>query len=206
VRDTLAQNSLVNNKYLETIKAVDGKIYNLSYHQRRLDSVTNSLPINPIYNLESILNPPKRGIYRCRVVYDTNNINVEYFEYIKRNIKSLKLIYDDYIEYEKKYENRDKINELFNKKSNADEILIVKNSLITDTSIANVAFFDGTRWLTPKVPLLNGTTRQRLLDSGKLVEQDIKVEDLKHYHKVALMNAMIDFDIIATDNIEEVFC
>jgi 4-amino-4-deoxychorismate lyase len=51
-------------------------------------------------------------------------------------------------------------------------------------------------WLTPKTPLLNGTTRQRLLDDGKIVEAEIKVHELRRFTKVALLNAMIGFDIL----------
>jgi len=85
---------------------------------------------------------------------------------------------------------------LSNKKGSTDEILIVQNTLITDTSIANIAFFDGERWLTPKEPLLIGTTRARLLDEQKIFEQDINVADLHKFTAFALMNAMIGFDEI----------
>jgi len=82
--------------------------------------------------------------------------------------------------------------------------LIVKNSLITDTSIANIAFFDSIRWVTPALPLLKGTTREKLLREGKIFEENIHVDDLERFSKVALMNAMIDFDII-TKNAKD-FC
>ena len=95
---------------------------------------------------------------------------------------------------------------LFSQKENCDEILIVKNGLLCDTSIANIALFDGRKWMTPKTPLLEGTTRQRLLESGFLTVKDIAVEDLKMYSQMALMNAMIDFDIIADKKIEEIIC
>jgi len=32
------------------------------------------------------------------------------------------------------------------------------------------------------------------------------VDSLKRFHKIALMNAMIDFDIIADKKIEELIC
>ena len=78
--------------------------------------------------------------------------------------------------------------------------------MITDTSIANIAFYDGEKWLTPKRPLLKGTTRARYLKSGLVIEKDIFVDDIKLFTKVALMNAMIDFDIMAEDNIEDKIC
>ena len=70
---------------------------------------------------------------------------------------------------------------------------MLKNSLITDTSIANLAIFDGKKWLTPKTPLLNGTTRARLLESGFLSQEDINVTMLLNAKKLGIMNAMMGF-------------
>lgn len=196
----------MSETFLETIKALEGKVCNLSYHQKRYEDVLKSLGSNDFKNLQDYLNPPLSGLYRCRLVYDSKNINVTYHEYKKREILSLKLIYDDKIDYSKKSTSRDELDNLFEKRENCDDILIVKNSLITDTSIANVAFYNSGLWYTPLKPLLRGTTRQRLLDEGKIIEKDIKVQDLKNYSKVALMNAMIDFDIITTYDLKDIIC
>jgi len=196
----------VSNKYLETLKSIDGEVFNLSYHQQRLEGVVSSFKNDRTYNLKEILNPPKNGLYRCRVVYDEKKIDVEYIPYIKRQIKSLKLLFSDDIEYKHKYANREDLNKLFSLRAECDDILIVKSGLIRDTSIANIAFFDGAQWVTPKRPLLKGTMREKCIHDKKIFEEDIFVEDLKKFSKVALMNAMIDFDIIAQDNIEEIIC
>ena len=193
----------MSKKYLETIKIDDGLIYHVEFHQSRLDNALNE---DAVHDLENLLSPPLNGLYRCRVVYDKQNIQIDYFPYNKRSIKSLKVIYDDEIEYGHKYENREAIEKLFSQREECDDILIVKNGLITDTSIANIAFYDGDNWITPKEPLLQGTTRTRLLKEKKLIQKNIRVEELKTYKKIALMNAMIDFDIIAEDNLEEVIC
>lgn len=196
----------MSRKYLETIRAVDGKLLNLEYHQHRLESVLDSLKNAQYHTLKKHLNPPKNGIYRCRVVYDDKNIDVTYIAYEKREVKSLKIVYNDEIEYSKKYLDRDLLNTLFALRGNCDDVLIVKSGLITDTSIANIAFFDGVEWITPKRPLLKGTTRQRYLENRKITQKDIFVDDIKEFTQVALMNAMIDFDIIQTQNIEEIIC
>jgi len=190
----------VNSSFLETIKSIDGKLFHMPYHQKRYERVLNSFGIKKYENLNDYLNPPTDGIYRCRVVYSLSNlkiINVEYYKYKKRKIESIKLVYDDKIDYAFKSTCRDEIDKLFSKKEECNDILIVKNSLITDTSIANIALYKDGIWFTPKHPLLKGTTRERLLDEGKIVQADIKVEDLKNFSKVALLNAMIDFDIIS---------
>ena len=74
-----------------------------------------------------------------------------------------------------------------------DEIIIVKNGLITDTSFTNLALFDGNRWLTPKPPLLLGPKRAQLLEAGIIEEAELTLEDLRKAEKVSLFNAMIDF-------------
>ncbi|WP_457745527.1 aminotransferase class IV family protein [Sulfurimonas sp.] len=193
----------MNKQYLETIKVLDGEVYHLEYHQERM---TRALNGKKSYELSSLINAPKKGLYRCRIVYDALTISVEYHPYIKRDISSLKLIESNDIEYNHKYLNRREIDNLFLQKKHCDDILIVKDSLITDTSIANIAFYNGEYWITPKKPLLRGTTRERLLQKRKIFEADISIYELKRYEKIALMNAMIDFDIIAKENIEEIIC
>lgn len=179
-------------EYFETIKCDDYEVFNLDYHNQR---VANTIGLN--LNLQDYIYPPSHKLYRCKLIYNEYEIlEVQYFEYQKKQIKSFKLVFDDNIEYSKKYLNREKLDELFSKKEEADEIIIIKDGFVTDTSIANIAIFDGTNWLTPKEPLLQGTTRTRLLNEKVLIEKDITVPMLKKAKKIALMNAMIDFDIL----------
>ena len=186
----------MNSTYIETIKSVDGEIFHIEYHQERYETVLSSFGIDEFKNLSEFLNPPKWGVYRCRIVYDSTNISVTYHEYKKREITTLKLIFDNDIEYRFKSTDREGIDSLFSQKDEGDEILIIKNLLITDTSIANIAFYKDGIWLTPKNPLLKGTTRERLLREGKVVEADIRVQELRSFSQVALLNAMVDFDIL----------
>ncbi len=196
----------MKNEFLETIKVEDGIYYHLSYHQNRYECVLNSFNVKNIQKLETYLDAPKKGLYRCRLIYNQHKIiDVEYIEYKKREIRSLKLVYDDEIDYSYKYSERNNINSLFSLRGDCDDILIVKNGFITDTSIANVALFDGI-WKTPKFPLLKGTTRARYLNEGKIIESGIKVSDIKNFTKIALLNAMVDFDIIQNYNIKDIFC
>jgi len=189
-------------QYLETVKALDGELFHLKYHQKRLEETLQKSNII----LQDILKPPQAGLFRCRVVYDGVNYTVTYHPYKKKNIQTLKLVFDDDIEYSRKYYDRSNIEQLMREKSSCDDILIVKQGLITDTSIANIAFKYKKEWLTPGKPLLQGTTRMRLLEKHKIYEDDICVDDLSKFTQVALMNAMIDFDIIQNENIREIIC
>ncbi len=195
-----------SNSYLETIKIEDGEVFNLEYHQKRYESVLASLGISTYKTLSKFITPPKSGLYRCRLIYTTDKIEVTYHEYIKRSVSRLKIIFDDEIEYSIKSADREEINALFARRGRYDEILIVKNSLLTDTSIANIALLKDDIWYTPRKPLLKGTTRARLLENGEIIEKDIHIDEIYEYKEVALLNAMVDFDIIAQENIRELFC
>ena len=177
--------------YFETIKCDDEEIYNIHYHNNR---VANTISKN--IDLNEYVYPVNEKLLKCKVIYNDEGIKeVTFSEYKKREIKSFKLIHDDEIDYSKKSTNRENIDALFEKKENADEIIIIKNSLVTDTTIANIAVFDGTSWLTPKKPLLRGTTRARLLEEKEIIEADISVETLLKSKKIALLNAMVEMDI-----------
>ena len=178
--------------YFETIKCDDYEVLNLSYHCNR---IANTIALN--INLQDYIYPPSNKLLKCKVIYnDEGVLDVVYSEYKKREIKSFRLIYDDNINYSKKYLNRENIDKLFSQKDEADEIIIIKNGFVTDTSIANIAIFDGNNWISSKTPLLEGTTRTRLLEEKEIFEKDITVEMLKDAKKIALMNAMIGFDVI----------
>lgn len=186
-------------KYFETIKCEDFEVFNLDYHQKR---VANTIGLN--INLQEYINPISEELLRCKLIYDENGVvDVLYFPYKKREIKSFKIIFDNEIEYSKKYLNRAKLDELYEKRDDCDEVIIIKNEIVTDTTIANIAIFYENLWITSKNCLLGGTTRARLLEEKKLFEKDITLDMLKNASKVALMNAMIGFDEIKNFKIKE---
>jgi 4-amino-4-deoxychorismate lyase len=175
--------------YFETIKCFDYELFNLQYHKNRIAS---AIGLN--IDLEEYIYPPSSKLLKCKLSYDeTGILDIEFTDYHKKDIRTFKLVYNDTIEYNKKYLNRNDIDNL--KDKNFDEIIIVKNSFITDTSIANIAILHNNEWITPKTPLLHGTTRARYLDNDILKEKDITITMLKNAPKIALLNAMIDFDI-----------
>ena len=186
----------MNNTLLETIKIVDGKPLYPDYHQQRVKNTLQTLGYHNRFDLKDYIDPPKEGVYRCRVIYNDVVVKVEYLPYQLSAINSLKLLHCDTIEYSLKYENREKLNALFGLREACDDILIVKNSLLTDTTKANIALFDGSKWFTPTLPLLYGTTRSRLLDEKKIFEKSLHVNDISNFSKVAVLNAMLDFYIV----------
>ena len=193
--------------FLETIKLDGGFFSSLAFHQTRMDETRaafweNPAPLSlPLALMKSGSIPPK-GLYRVRVIYHENIESIEFVPYEKRDISSLKLIEAD-IDYSFKYEKRSQLNTLFQQKKKCDDILITKNGLLTDTSIANIALLKDGIWYTPKSPLLKGTKRAALLHHGMIIEADIHQNDIAQYEKIRLFNAMIEFGEIefSTKNI-----
>ena len=178
--------------YFETICCHEGEVEHLLYHERRM---AKTVGLN--FNLGEYIYVPNDDWLKCKVIYSNEGISsIDFVPYSKREIQSFKFIFDDTIEYSKKSTNREVLNQLFLKRDKADEIIIVKKGLVTDTSIANIAMYDGTHWLTPKQPLLEGTTRARLLANEEIFERDITVEMLQDAKKIALLNAMIGMDVL----------
>ena len=181
---------------LETIKIEAGIPRNLFFHNLRLNNSRKELfGCRDFIKLENIIKIPpalRTGLYKCRLIYSETVKKTEFLPYRKRKIKCLKIVVCDSIEYNYKYENRECLNELLELKQNCGDILLVKNKKITDTSFSNVVFSDGKKWFTPSTPLLKGTKREKLLSQGKIVQDEIKISDLKYFSKVSLINSMLD--------------
>jgi len=187
---------------LETIKIEDGQIHNLSYHQKRCTKSRQVLfNSQDTLSLDSHIKAPSKGLYRCRILYSTHIHSIEYIPYKEKEILLLKVISSS-IEYPFKYAHRDRLNQLLTTEDNVDEIIIEREGYLTDTTISNIAFFNGQHWITPAKPLLEGTMRARLLDEGFLHIADIKQGNLENYTQVALMNAMIGFKILKNVHIQ----
>ncbi len=181
---------------LETIKIENGVISNLEYHQKRCDASRKELyGLDDTLTLKEVILPPKEGLYRCRIIYASSIQSIEYIPYIPRVIESLKVVPSS-IEYHLKYSDRSFLAILLEQHPEVDDVIIETEGYLRDTTIANIAFYDGKHWYTPTCPLLHGTMRQKLLDEGFLRTKKIRKEDLPLYTQVALMNAMIGFTII----------
>ncbi|BBG66565.1 aminodeoxychorismate lyase [Hydrogenimonas sp.] len=189
----------------ETIRIHNGSIQHLSYHQARFDSSRAALFPDEAKDIDlaSIIHPPTgSGILKCRIRYGREVTDIDYSPYIPREIRRLKIVHSS-IGYAHKFSDRRELDELFEKRGDADEILIVRDGFVTDTSIANIAFFNGRTWVTPKRPLLRGTTRERLIRSGFLVPRDIRVDEIRGFDRFALLNAMIGFEPVESGIITE---
>jgi len=194
---------------LETIKIVEHNLINLEYHQQRVNrSIRDLFNKNGRINLNEKIKVPAhlgKGLYKCRVIYNLEIKKVEFLSYKPPEITTLKLVPCNDLNYSYKFENRQAITELFDLKGRCDDILILRNDLITDTSFCNIIFSDGNNWITPSKPLLKGTQREYLLEKGMVYEAKIKSSDIYNFNSFKLINAMIDFEISQTLPVTNIF-
>lgn len=189
-------------RFIETICINDGVIENLSAHNERMNNtirVHYGSSVMPVSLKDFITAEGCKGRTRCRVEYTSAVEKVEYFPYSIREVKSLQLVNDDTAEYSFKYADRSVLDRNFALRGNADDVVIVRSGMLTDTSIANIALYKEGKWFTPKYPLLKGTRRARLLTEGIIEEDIIMADSLHKYEKIRLFNAMISFGEVEMD-------
>lgn len=180
-------------RFIESICFKEKKYQLLDFHQQRVNETFAKYFPNsqPITLLDILPNLDFEEKYKVRVVYDEDSADVEFSEYSPKKITSLNLVDGKGISYKFKNENRSKIMSLYNQKADADDIIITRNNLITDSSYSNLAFRKENIWYTPKSYLLNGVKRQYLTKIGFLREAQIRITDLDQYDTVCFINAML---------------
>lgn len=180
-------------RLLETIQIKNGQFQNIHYHNQRFNKSRFDLfSVDKFEDLEKYIQVPTQcdsGMFRCRVIYEKEILEITFTPYIYKAIKTLKLVDIGDWDYSYKYSDRSFLINLLTENKEFDEVIMVKNGLITDCTIANLAFYDGINWFTPATPLLAGTKRQQLLENRELLETEIRVEDLGKYQGVCLINA-----------------
>ncbi len=181
----------------ESIKVKDGKLCHPEWHQLRYErSYKKMYKKNPLSHLTSHLTIPayaNEGVFKLRISYNDQLRKIEFEPYLIKEIKTLKLVHLENIDYSSKFKDRSDLLDAYKQKDNCDDVLIIVNNRVTDSSYANIVFFDGTRWVTPTNPLLEGTARARLLDAGIVQTQEIQAKDIPSFNSFKLINALRDF-------------
>ncbi|MCW3160795.1 aminotransferase class IV [Chryseobacterium oryctis] len=185
------------SQFIESIKVEDQKIYLLDFHQKRINQTFAHFGKEGSIDLEKIyksLEHDEDGLYKLRIVYDLDKkIRTQMIPYAIPEIHSFQLVENNNFDYSFKFEDRKEL-EKMKMKSKAEEIIIVKNNHITDTSFSNLLFLKGKEWFTPATYLLNGVQRQHLLKNKKIKETEITLQNIKQFSHFQLINALNDFD------------
>jgi len=182
----------------ETILVEDGVARNMVWHERRMSHALREVwRINEPMVLEPLIHVPPElctGMVRCNVLYGPSVESITYTHYEMRMVRSLKLVNCDTIDYHLKFTDRFLLESLLAQRGACDEIIIVKNGFLTDTSMSNILFTDNEKWVTPANPLLKGTCRERLIKEGRVTEQEIRPGAIAGFAGCSIINAMRDPD------------
>jgi len=185
----------------ETIRIEDGIPMHLEWHQQRLDlsfsryfgrSCTTKL--KEVFRVSGIPEEFRSGRVKCRFRYSADMFEIHFEQYAPRQINTLRMLMVDDLDYSLKYTDRTALNKLLAERGDCDDILIIKNGMITDTSYTNIVFNLGDQWVTSMYPLLEGTCRNRLISEGKILETELRPKNLNEIRSFKLVNAMLDFE------------
>ena len=185
------------SRFIESIKIEDQKAFLLDLHQKRVNQTfahfgkEGSIDLAKIFkNLEH----DEDGLYKLRIVYDLDKkFTTQLIPYAIPEIENFQLVENNSYDYSFKFEDRKEF-ERMKTKAKTEEIIVVKNNHITDTSYTNILFLKGKEWFTPTTYLLNGVMRQHLLHEKKIKETEITLRNIKEFSHFQLINAMNDFD------------
>jgi 4-amino-4-deoxychorismate lyase len=183
---------------VESVRIENRQLHHIELHNQRLNKALKELfGIDKKICLEDMIAIPANLTeerYKCRVTISPESINFDIKPYIQREIKTLKVVHDNGIDYPFKTDDRQQLDAAFEKREGCDDIIIIKNNCVTDSWAANIILFDGQDWVTPDTPLLEGVQREFLLSRNRIKLQRVMVIDLPSFEKIKLINAMIDFE------------
>ena len=185
------------SQFIESIKIEDQEVFLLELHQKRVNATFAHFGMENSIDLAKItkdLKIDEDGFFKLRIVYDLNrNYKTQLIPYAVAEIDSFQLVENNTYDYAFKFEDRKEF-ERMKTKAKTEEIIIVKNNCITDTSYTNLLFLKDEKWYTPSTYLLNGVMRQHLLATKKIKETEITLQNIKEFTHFQLINSMNDFD------------
>nr|MBD5376339.1 hypothetical protein [Bacteroides sp.] len=183
--------------YIETIRLEHCRFHHLPLHRQRMSATISeafgSHAAEPL--LEAALRTvsiPGSGLYKCRVTYDTVIHQIDLEPYTPRPVRTLRIVNaPSSLDYHLKSADRTALTRLAALRGTCDEIIIVKNGLITDTTYTNLLFKAPEAIYTPRTPLLRGTMRQQLLDSGLIIPTDLTPSDITPGNPLGITHAIL---------------
>lgn len=189
---------------IESIKVVNKQMQHPDLHWARMRrSLSRFYGLTELPDLRSVHemldNLESNEIHKLRIVYDDSTLSFTCEPYQIKSIKSLAILNAGRLNYDFKLEDRSELEMLYAARGKADDIIIIRSGLVTDSFYCNLAFLKNGVWWTPYLPLLHGTKREWLLQEGLIKERMITEYDLGGFEKVRLFNAMIEFGEVELD-------
>lgn len=185
-------------QFIESICCVNNSLRNLEFHQARLNRThrhffPEAQPLSLAKDIE-IPSHLTNDKYKLRVLYAETIQEISFQPYQPHPLQSISFApIDSSFDYSHKSTDRSYLSTLVNNYQ-TDDLILIKNGYITDTTLANLVFFDGYQWVTPTTYLLKGCMRSWLLSTGQIIEKEIRPEDLIHYQSFKRINAMMSLE------------
>lgn len=198
------------SQYFESIRCLHGVLQHVSFHQERIARTC------AIHNLEmpiimdcyhSFLTDhqvPRFGLFKWRMSYGFNGIRMDITPYSIKPIKTLQLVEHNTLEYGFKNEDRTELVQI-SQSVHADDVLIVQNGFLTDTSYGNILLRKGKQWYTPSTYLLPGTMRTFLIASQQVLEMPITKNELKQFDAFKVVNALRPMELVRSRAIDQIW-
>ncbi|MGX9986640.1 aminotransferase class IV [Soonwooa purpurea] len=184
-------------QFIESIKIENQKIHLVELHQQRVFETFKHFERECHLNLLEIfktLEHDEDGLYKLRIIYDLDhNFETQMIPYAISEVKDFELVNNNQLKYQFKYLDRNKFNNL-KQNSTADEIIIIQNGNITDTSFSNIIFLKNKIWYTPETCLLQGVQRQHLLQTNQIKTMLITLDNISEFSHFKIINAMNNFE------------
>lgn len=191
-------------RFLETMLWDGSRIKYLNYH---LDRIIHSLEFDSkkdfktahtrFQEIQDIIHEyafPLNDSSRVRILYDSDGFEIEVLKFAPSFPGSFKCIeIDPAFDYSFKYANRERLDHAFENRGEADEVILLKNGWVTDTSKANLAFRKNGIWYTPYFPLLAGTTWKRLIRERAILPRPIHIDQVNLFDSLRSFNALHEF-------------
>ena len=195
------------SQFIESIKIEDQKIFLAELHQKRVNDTFSHFGKEGSIDVAKIfknLDIDENGLYKLRIIYDLNkNFRTQLIPYAISEIDDFQLVENNNYDYSFKFEDRKEF-EKMKMKAKTEEIIVVKNNHITDTSFSNLWFLKEKNWFTPTTFLLNGVQRQHLLKTKKIKETEITLNNIKEFSHFQIINSLNDFDDMFIYPIEKI--
>ena len=139
-----------------------------------------------------------------RFNYSEKKYKIEFKKYLLKKIAKIKCYEINDFTYSFKFSDRRNIEYFYTKKLDCQDILMIKNGYLTDTSYCNIILFDGFSWFTPEKPLLKGVQREKLLVSKMISKTKIKLNEINDFKQFKLIKAMIKFEDYLPQNVSNI--
>jgi 4-amino-4-deoxychorismate lyase len=127
-------------------------------------------------------------------LYDDNIVSTTFEPYAYPSIKSMAMVNVPHADFIYKSHDKEPLLKILDF-AKTDEVVIVRNNFITNSTSSNLVFEDeeGALW-TPLHYIHSGTKREYYLKKKRITTYPIKASSIRSFTRVFLINALIDLE------------